>query len=240
MQSVVLDFDIDFEREKDRTMFPWNDKKGFRHWILSSLLSARWSQLLDMIECPSDRDSLIVDIGCNIGWLTQPLSLRAKTVGLDIDKKILSATKACKRDLELVCCDLCYLPLRNSSVDIAVCASVFEHVENLSKAIEEITLILKKKGKLAAGYPIETKLLEFIIKSFYKSEFMVWDQTNISKKRYRTKNPHTHKQSFSEIRRLLRRNFSTLKIRKMPIGFLPDFLSIYENVILLKIEKREL
>ena len=213
-------------------MLPWNDKKGVRHFILSSLLSARWSQLLGMINYPVDKDSRIVDLGCNIGWLTESLSLRAKTVGLDIDREILSSAKAVKRNLEFICCDICHLPLRSSSFTIVVAGSVFEHIEKLPEAIEEIKRILKNEGELAAGYPIETKLLEYIIKSFYKSESQVWDQSNIRNHNAGLDTPHTHKKGFSEIRKLLRKDFYVLKRQKMPKNYFPDSLSIYENNIL--------
>jgi ubiquinone/menaquinone biosynthesis C-methylase UbiE len=212
----------------------WNDKKGFRHWILSSLLQARRSQLLSMIGYPSNKRSLIVDVGCNIGYLTRPLSLRAITIGLDMDKGMLSSAKAVYRNLNLICCDLCHLPLRTSSVDIAVCASVFEHIDNLYEALEEIKLVLKKEGELAAGYPIETQLLEFIIKSLWKSESHVWDQSNIKKHNKHLKNPHTHKIGFLHIRKMLGKDFSIVKREKMPKNWFPDFLSIYENVVLVR------
>ena len=212
-------------------MLPWDDKKGFRHWLLSSLLNLRWAQLLDMINFPLIETSLILDLGCNVGYLTRPLSLRAKTIGLDIDKSQLCYAKECYNDIEFICCDLCHLPLKSASVDVAVCGSVFEHIENLGKAIKEIETVLKKEGRLAVGYPIETKLLELIIKSFWRDQGQVWDQSNISKHKERLTNPDVHKQDFTSIRKLLKQDFGTLKRQKIPINYFPDFLSIYENVI---------
>lgn len=219
-------------------MLPWNDRKGFRHWILSSALNFRQLQLLSMIDYSTDKNSLAVDIGCNVGYLTRPLFSRTYTVGLDVDKNVLSSTKACNRDIDFICCDLCHLPLKKSSVNLVVCASVFEHVEKLSEALNEIKIVLKKEGKLAAGYPIETRLLDYIMKSFWRSESQVWDQGNIVKHKDRLKNPHTHKSSYKDIRRNIEKNFLILKKQKMPRNYFPDSLSIYENIILMRRENR--
>ena len=215
----------------------WCDKKGFRHWLLSSLLNFRQLQLLSMI--PLTETDLIVDFGCNVGYLTRPLSLKAKTIGLDIDKSQICSAKACYRDIEFVCCDLCHLPLKSGSVDIAVCSSVLEHIENLGNAIEEVKTALKKEGLLAVGYPIETKMLELIMKLFWKNESKTWDQTNISRHKERLANPHVHKQGFSSIRKLLRMDVMIMKRQKIPSNYLPDFLCIYESVVLKKQQKRK-
>ena len=209
-------------------------KKGIRKQILSSLLKMRRVQLLKMIDFSIDENSLIVDMGCSVGYLTRPLFLRSKTLGLDVDKEKLHWAKKSNRQIEFICCDLCYLPLKESSVSIAVCASVFEHIENLEYALKDILFVLKKRGKIAGGYPIETKLLEFIIKSFWKLESHVWDQSNISKNKDRLKNPHVHKRDFSDIRKILGKDFLLMNRQKIPTNWTPDFFSIYENVLLVE------
>ena len=214
----------------------WDDKRGLRHWILSSLLRLRWSHLLNMIDPHITKNSVIVDMGCGIGYLTRPLSLRATTIGLDIDKRLICFAKSHYREVDFVCCDLCYLPLRSASVDIIVCASVLEHLENLEGSIEGIRTVMTNGGKLAVGYPIETKLLEVIIKAFWKSGSQVWDQSNISKKKKHSSNPHVHKQNYLAIRKLLEIGFFPLNFRKIPNKNFPDILSIYENIILQKVK----
>jgi ubiquinone/menaquinone biosynthesis C-methylase UbiE len=201
------------------------------------MLNVRRSHLLGMINYPDHKGFLIADIGCSIGYLTKPMSLRAETVGLDIDKIAIRYAKACCRKAEFICCDVYHLPLRNSSVNLVVCASVFEHLEKLCEAIKEVKLVLKQDAKLAVGYPIETKLLESVVKAFWKSESHIWDQSNIAARENHVKNPHTHKQSFSEIRKMLGKDFSILRKRKMPINCFPDFLSLYESIILVRNER---
>ncbi len=215
-----------------RDSFSKKGKKGIYHWVLPALLTMRQEYLLRMIEFILNEKTLVVDMGCNVGYLTHHLSLKANTIGLDIDKSQLHWAKRSLSHTDFVCCDLCHLPLRESSIDLAVCASVFEHIENLDQALENIKSVLKTKGILAAGYPIETKLLDFIVRSFWNSESHVWDQGN-KMKLNRLRDPHIHKQDFSDIRKMLKKYFVCLKMRKMPGKWLPDFLSIYENVLLL-------
>ena len=211
-------------------------KRGIYQWILPTLLGLRQEYLLQMIEFVLNESMVVVDMGCNVGYLTYPLSLRANAIGLDVDKEKLYSAKESMRNTDFVCCDLRNLPLRESSIDLAVCASVFEHIENLEQALKDIKSVIKKKGILAAGYPIETRLLEFIVKSFWVSESRIWDQGN-KRKTDRLRDPHTHKQEFSDIRKMLGKDFVQLRMRKIPVNWLPDSLSIYENVLLLNDRK---
>ena len=91
-----------------------------------------------------------------------------------------------------------------------------------------------KNGKLAAGYPIETRLIELIIKLFLSSESHVWSQQEETKNEEQLNDPHIHRQNFLEIRKHLRKHFVTLKKLKIPLNFFPDLFSIYENVLLVK------
>jgi SAM-dependent methyltransferase len=219
-----------------RDSFSKHGKKGIYSWVLPALLTMRQEYLLRMIEFALNERILVVDMGCNVGYLTRPLSLRAYTIGLDIDKSQLRFAKNNCCHTDFVCCDLSHLPLIESSVDIAVCASVFEHIENLEQSLKNIKFVLKTNGLLAAGFPIETKLMDLIVRSFWKSEAHVWDQDNKTEQDH-LRNPHTHKQDFSDIRRLLKKYFVPLKTGKIPENWLPDSLSIYENVLLLNARK---
>lgn len=214
----------------------YKTRDRFRYWVLSFFLSLTRTKLLDMIDWKVDQESPIVDMGCNVGFVTRALSLRVRTIGLDVDRDAVRGAKKANKHIEFICCDLCQLPLRYASVNIVVCASVFEHIENLERALGEIKFVLKKGGNLVAGYPIETRFLEFIFRSFYRAEAHIWNQSNMVKHEERLRDPSTHKQNFSEIRKMLCRYFSLLKRRKIPRNFFPDSLSIYENVILVKNE----
>jgi len=226
-------------KHNERRTFPMVNfkdpsKKGFRYWILSSLLTISRLHLLNLIDFPDNKKPLTLDVGCSIGFVTQPLSIRTKTIGLDVDKERVRYAKKLNKLADYICCDLCYLPLKISSIDLVVCASVLEHIEDLSKALKEIKIVLKKQGKLVAGYPIETRFLEIIVKTFWSSESQTWNQIKLLKKHGPSRNPHIHKQSFLDIRKLLAKNFTLSKRRKTPNNIFPDFLSIYESSLLLR------
>ena len=229
---------------KEKSIFSVNPKtlrrtslsRKITHGILRNLLDMRRNALLKMIESDVDCKSPVVDMGCNQGYLTRPLSLKHNVIGLDVDKHVLRYAKRCNKHVDFICCDLSHLPLRKSSVNTAICASVFEHLENLSKAIADLKFVFKKKGKLFAGYPIETRVLEILIGLFFWGgpETKVWDQKNLLKHKDRLQDPETHKQNYLEIRKMLKEGFSLLKFQKIPFNFLPDLLSIYEHAVLEK------
>lgn len=227
---------MDFkEKTFSKVSFKSYTRRGIRNRILSFLLSLTRTQLLDMIDFPIDNDDFtVVDLGCNIGYITRPLSSKYETIGMDIDKEKVRWAKKFNRQVDFICCDACHLPLRNASIDIVVGASVLEHIENLSEVLREIKIVLKNQGKLVAGYPLESRFLEVIFQTFWKSESRVWNQSKVMKIEDCLEDPHIHKQNFSDIRTMLGKDFSLLKRQKIPYNYFPDLLSIYENTVLLK------
>jgi ubiquinone/menaquinone biosynthesis C-methylase UbiE len=205
-----------------------NRTKGLRRWILDYLLEISRRHLLNITDSFVSQESLVIDIGCNIGYLTQPLSMRTTTVGLDIQKPQIRSAKKCNRRIDFICCDVCALPLKQSSINIAVCGSVLEHVENLEGALKEIQFVLEKKGKIVAGYQIETELLQSFIRTFWRSEALVWSQKKIVTRKGLLQEPDVHKKSYLEIRKGIETHFSPLIRKKIPNNFFPDLFSIYE------------
>jgi ubiquinone/menaquinone biosynthesis C-methylase UbiE len=209
-------------------MFSNTGASGFLRGILTFFLEMSRKPLLDFANCFANKETMAIDIGCNIGYLTHPLSMRIKIIGLDIQKPQIRWAKKRYKQIDFICCDVCHLPLKKSSINLAVCGSVLEHIKNLNQALKEIKFTLTKGGKLVAGYPIETILLEIIIKSIFRSESYVWSQKNIMKKPEFLENPSTHKQNYSSIRNSIDKHLSILKKKKLPYDYLPDLLSIYE------------
>jgi len=205
--------------------------------LVNMFLSLSRTRLLNLIDFPATENSLIVDIGCSSGTLTRVLSLKAPTVGLDLNKDTLVWLKKHARHIDFICADLTHLPFRNDSVDIAVMASVLEHVVDLEEAARQIRSVIKKDGMLIAGYPIETKLLKAVIELISKKTVSVWDPRRVMSHEDYLACPQTHKQNFSSIRNTLRRYFSVCAKEKLPLTCLPDFLSIYECVRLSKRQK---
>ena len=211
--------------------FKSHTRKGVGNWILGSLLSMTRTDLLKLVDFSSKEKGLIVDLGCSIGYITRPLSNIGQVIGLDLDRNQIRWAKKFNRHIQFICCDLCHLPIRNDAVSIAVCASVLEHIEHLEQALKEIKYVLRQSGKLVVGYPIETRLTDIVISSFWKSESQTWDQSNVKRNAERMKNPHTHKQNFITIRKKLSEEFGLLEIKKVPKNYFPDLFSIYENAV---------
>lgn len=160
--------------------------------------------------------------------------LLAQTIGLDVDKDAIVFAKKSSKHIYFICADLCHLPIRNDSVDIAVCASVLEYIQNLEDAIRQIRFTLKKGGTLGAGYPIETTLLKAIIEFFHRKAVREWNPHRVMGDEEYRKDPHTHKQIFPTIRAMLGKYFLLMRREKTASIYFPDFLSIYECVKLLK------
>ena len=206
----------------------------FSNPLENILLSETRTRLLNMIKFTINKKTLVVDMGCFRGTFTGVLSSIAPTVGLDIDKNAIARAKMNAKHIEFICADLCYLPFRRASVDIAVCASVLEYIENLEESVKQIRLVLKKGGILIVGYPIETKLLKVLIELSGRRHLKTWDPLRVMEEEEYRKNPHTHKQMFPRIRDMLSKYFSILRREKMPSNYFPDFLSIYECAKLIK------
>ena len=236
MQSLQINIDL---KEDERLRERVNKVQVCYHYsnsnpLINMLLSLSRTRLLNMANFPVTAKSLLVDLGCSSGTLTRVLSRKAPTVGIDVDKKSLVwLTKQSKR-IDLICADLSHLPFRNGSVNIAVCASVLEHVKNLEEVAQQISSVLKDDGIFVAGYPIETKMLKAVIELLDRKTVSVWDPLRVVKNEDYRMCPDTHKQKFPAIRDTLGRNFSMLKKEKVPLKYLPDFLSIYECAMMCK------
>ena len=195
-----------------------------------------------MIEFPRGENSLILDLGCNRGYFTRVLSSKAITIGLDVNKHVLvEAKRSIDRSMDdnigFILSDISFLPFRNDSFDVVICASVLEHIENLNSAIKQIKNIIKNNGILIAGYPIYRTFLRAMIRLLNPKGEIIMDPEKarvfFGNKNWK-KEPGTHKQDFSSIRETLKRHFLLIKKDKIPLMILGDSLSVYECVKMLK------
>jgi len=182
-----------------------------------------------MIGSLLDTKTTVLDLGCGTGYFSRYLSSKAITIGVDVDKRSLIEGqilfgKLKSNSISFVCADLCHLPFRSGSADVVVCASVLEHIEDLDGATKGIKYVLKKDKILVTGYPLETAFLKALIRMFNPKDYWCINQ-NLSRT-----GPYVHKQTFQTIRAVLRSNFSLLRRKKIPLDFLPDYLSFYECV----------
>lgn len=211
--------------------------------IVNYFFKKRHNLVISCIENLIKQDSLILDLGCGDGRLfpkliNSQLLDRATVIGCDIDSKYLTHIRNVYKKfvrqgkIQLICLDISNLPFREEIIDSIICTSVFEHLLELEEITKKIKKILKKNGILVAGYPVETKLLLFLLKIFYSKTNWTINPSILGIDEYR-KNPHTHKHNYRFIDQILKRNFTIQKIKNIPLN-LPNFFSLFKVVLVKK------
>lgn len=89
-----------------------------------------------------------VDIGCAYGLISQHLAARFRfTLGIEYERNALVLARPLAHShLAFMQADACQLPLPADSVDVVVCAQVYEHVYNDGLLFVEIWRVLKPGG----------------------------------------------------------------------------------------------
>lgn len=128
--------------------------------------------LLAAIEGFPFEKSVCLDIGCSSGVQTCELApLFAHIFGIDFDDIVLS-----KHDRMEGCPagflqgDAMFLPFRSASVDVLICAQVYEHVPDDVHLVEEMARVLRPGGIIFFSGP--NKL--FPIEPHYYLPFLHW------------------------------------------------------------------
>jgi ubiquinone/menaquinone biosynthesis C-methylase UbiE len=162
----------------------------------------------------------ILDAGCGSGnllrLLKEKISLDNNLYGLDYNKNInqinLSFTKLIRGDLR-------NLPFKEEVFDIIFCLDVFEHINEVNKAIDEVKRILKKEGYIIVCQPIEGliyKTVKFLLKGQI-SNIQYWKRKIIGIHYYKAKH----------IKKIIKEKFIILKERKIPKFSLIKFSVIW-------------
>jgi ubiquinone/menaquinone biosynthesis C-methylase UbiE len=90
-----------------------------------------------------------LDAACGTGRHTRRLAeLGHAVVGVDGSPEMLGVAKQSIPNAVFHEGDLCSLPLESSSVDFVVCALALEHVADLSRAIIELSRVLRSGGRM--------------------------------------------------------------------------------------------
>jgi len=99
-----------------------------------------------------DKTKTVLDIGCgqHLGELSNYIANYSKNVvGIDINEDWIKEAKKKKgKNVEFLVANAEKMPLKDNSVDIAICTWVIEHVERPEKMLSEIKRVLKKDGML--------------------------------------------------------------------------------------------
>jgi len=116
--------------------------------------------------------AVCLDVGCSSGDITAELaSLFSRTLGLDYDKVALQrVTCKKKQSVTFFRGDAMHLPFKKASVDVIICAQVYEHVPDASRMFSQIYQVLKPGGVVFFSGPNWL----FPIEPHYLLPFLHW------------------------------------------------------------------
>lgn len=107
-------------------------------------------------------EAVCLDIGCSSGLISASLAPLFRTmIGVEYDALALGATtREGRAAVRFIRGDAMALPLASASVDVVLCAQVYEHVPDDTRLAEEVHRVLKPGGVVFFSgpnwlYPIE-------------------------------------------------------------------------------------
>lgn len=117
----------------------------------------KWRQqvklLTSLIEARCRRPARVLDVACGTGFrLLELANLEFNTTGVEIDPNLCELTNAAAAHFDLnarsICGDACAIPLADSSFDVVMSKSFFEHVYDRDLALGQQIRVLKPGGLL--------------------------------------------------------------------------------------------
>jgi ubiquinone/menaquinone biosynthesis C-methylase UbiE len=103
---------------------------------------------------------IALDIGCGTGLITRFIQSSA-VIGVDINRWNLERAKRRIPSADFLQCDVEHLPLRDSLADFAISTEVIEHLYIPSRALREISRVMKPNGTFIGSVPSSNPLWRF-------------------------------------------------------------------------------
>ncbi|MDD5529442.1 MAG: methyltransferase domain-containing protein [bacterium] len=101
--------------------------------------------------------NIIADIGCGLGYLGHTygkfITPGGKYIGVDKNEKLLIMGSKANKSFKFIRSGAEKIPLRDESVDFAMCHTLLLHLKEPEIAIKEMIRITKKHGKVIAFEP---------------------------------------------------------------------------------------
>ncbi len=139
------------------------------------LLTDPWYQLIiKMLEPVIHKfnGKGILEVGCGFGGFCINVAKRgAKVIGLDIstsaihEAKNLAKQLGVRNQVDFIIGDAQFLPFKDQTNEIVVCAETLEHVANYEKAFCELVRVTNRSGYLCLSVPnlLSTLFFEYVI-----------------------------------------------------------------------------
>ncbi len=155
----------------------------------------------------SPHGKFAVDIGCGPGLVLREMHhIYSYCVGMDISLGILRCAKNYlrakeKRNIDLICADIEYMPFRNSIFDVAAMYSVFHHLPNLNESLRETSRIMTSNSPLILFHePNEIRIRRIFEKTLIR---LLWKVRAVLLR-------SVHKRKWQQVRREAQRRFTKL------------------------------
>lgn len=157
----------------------------------------------------------VLDVGCGGGYTCEYLDDRnANVFGTDISENSIRMAQDHATQTERVIdyrpCTPVALPFDDESMDIVTCFDVFEHVDDLSAVMSEISRVLKPSGWL---------FFDTLNQTFWSKIFVIWS----SKILFRAREGGTHKWDYLVKKDSLRQTLTSSGFKN------PEFAGIKLN-----------
>lgn len=118
-----------------------------------------WINLLDIfLPLRNNQNKKVLEVGCAIGSFAKHLNERGfKVTAVDISEFIINKAKKLQKNIEFKVADIEKVSIKNNEYDYVFAFEVLEHLNNPSKALENMRRSLKKGGVLVFSTPLPSK-----------------------------------------------------------------------------------
>ena len=163
------------------------------------------------------KNKRVLDLGCGTGIYANILkSYGANVYGIDTSLGMITIAKSYAPGIDFRVGSVYKMPYKSNYFDVIVSAFVFQHFENIDKALKEIRRVLKTNGIyvfslsnpiMEVSHHIKNKKRRFReFGNYFKEE--KFTQTWFGKKKYKTKVLHMHYTYQTIIRAIIRNEFA--------------------------------